>query len=303
MRRALLLLFLLPLAQKLAAQALDTLDTRDAAVKIVLFADHSWRYISDPSVHASDDIFTEYWDTVSVHSYRALPDSVLHLPVTLTLVDSASIFVMPCDAPLGSQYGPRRRRMHAGVDMPFPTGTPVRAAFDGQVRYASYNSGGYGFLVVVRHLNGLETYYGHLSRFNCSVGDWVRAGDVIAYGGSTGRSSGPHLHFETRYLSQPFDPCWIIDFEKKELRAEEFCLEKAHLGRGASYRQYAKTGKIVGPSPAPSQEVAVVFHTVRSGDTLSGIAKKYHTSVSSICRLNGIRATTVLQVGKRLKVK
>lgn len=298
MRRALLLsLLLLPLAQRLAAQAIDTLDTRDAAVKIVLFADHRWRYISDPSVHASDDIFTEYWDTVSVHSYRALSDSVLHLPVTLALVDSASTFVMPCDASLGSQYGPRHRRMHAGVDLPYPTGTPVRSAFDGQVRYASYNSGGYGFLVVVRHLNGLETYYGHLSRFNCSVGDWVRAGDVIAYGGSTGRSSGPHLHFETRYLSQPFDPCWIIDFEKKELREESFCLKKEHLNRGAAYRNYVKTGNAVAP------EMAVAYHTVRRGDTLSRIATKYHTSVKSICRLNGIKETTVLQVGKRLKVR
>lgn len=297
MRRFLTLLLLLSAVQNLAAQAIDTLDTADSAVKIVLFADHSWRYISDPSVHASDDIFTEYWDTVSVHSYRALPDSVLHLPMTLTLVDSASTFVMPCDSYLGSQYGPRRRRMHAGVDLPYPTGTPVRAAFDGQVRYASYNSGGYGFLVVVRHLNGLETYYGHLSRFKCSVGDWVRAGDVIALGGSTGRSTGPHLHFETRYLSQPFDPCWIIDFEKKQLRDEQFCLKKEYLNRGAAYRNYVKTGNAVAP------EMTVAYHTVRSGDTLSRIATKYHTSVRALCRLNGIKETTVLQLGKRLKVR
>lgn len=297
MRRLLSLLLLTAVAQGLAAQAVDTLDTADSAVKIVLFADHTWRYISDPSVHASDYIFTEYWDTVSVHSYRALPDSLLHLPVTLTLVDTASTFSMPCDAPLGSPYGPRRRRMHAGVDLPFPTGTPVRAAFDGQVRYASYNSGGYGFLVVIRHLNGLETYYGHLSRFKCNVGDWVRAGDVIALGGSTGRSTGPHLHFETRYMSQPFDPCWIFDFDKKQLREEQFCLKKEYLNRGAAYRHYVKTGNAVAP------EMAVAYHTVRKGDSLSRIAAKYHTSVRALCRLNGIRETTVLQVGKRLKVR
>lgn len=298
MKRFLILLLLLPVAGRLAAQAIDTLDTGDAAVKIVLFADHSWRYISDPSVHASDDIFNEYWDTVSVHSYRSLPDSVLHLPVTLALVDSASLFSMPCDSYLGSLYGFRRRRMHAGVDMPYPKGTPVRAAFDGQVRYASYNSGGYGFLVVIRHLNGLETYYGHLSRFKCNVGDWVRAGDVIAYGGSSGRSSGPHLHFETRYLSQPFDPCWIIDFDNKQLRDSCFCLRKEHLNRGAAYRHSLKTGKVVAPV-----EPAETWHTVRSGDSLSRIATKYHTSVREICRLNGIRETTILKIGKRLRIR
>lgn len=297
MRRFLLQLFLVLAPLSAGAQAIDTLDTADSNVRIVLYADHSWRYVSDPSVHASDDLFTEYWDTVAVHSYRSAPDSTLKLPVTLALVDSVSAFVMPCDSWVISGYGPRRRRFHSGVDLPFPTGTPVLAAFDGQVRFASYNSGGYGFLVVVRHINGLETFYGHLSRFNCKVGDWVREGDLIAFGGSTGRSTGPHLHFETRYMGHPFDPMWIIDFDKKQLRSEQFCLKKEYLDRGASFRNYVRTGNPQAP------EMTLSYHIVRKGDTLSRIATKYHTSVRALCRLNGISENTVLQLGKKLKVR
>ena len=97
-----------------------------------------------------------------------------------------------------SKFGYRRGRRHQGTDIPLKSGTPVAAAFDGRVRMSSYVSG-YGNLVILRHENGLETFYGHLSKRQVSVGDWVRAGDIVGLGGSTGRSSGPHLHFETRY--------------------------------------------------------------------------------------------------------
>ncbi|MBO4447427.1 MAG: peptidoglycan DD-metalloendopeptidase family protein, partial [Bacteroidales bacterium] len=273
----------------------------DPNVRMVLYQDHTWCYISDPSIHASDDLFNEFWDPASVHPYRNAPDTSFKMPVTLTLVDSVSRFVMPCESFLRSKYGPRRRRFHAGVDLPYPTGTPVKSVFDGQVRYASYNAGGYGFLVVVRHLNGLETYYGHLSGFNCKPGDWVRAGDVIAFGGSTGRSTGPHLHFETRYRGHPFDPQWVIDFEKKQLRADTLFLRRDYLDRGLPYGKYS-SGK-GGTSTAASGEVQPLYHTVRNGDTLSGIAKKYHTTVKAVCRLNGIKETTVLRLGKRLRVR
>ena len=197
-------------ARSTATPYADTLDTGNPAVKVVLYDNGTYRYVKDPKALQDDKVFTEHWDTRSVNPYhdeKPLPDRF-----SLWIVDTLDSYCCPNKTRVYSKFGYRHGRRHQGVDLPYPTGTPVYAAFDGKVRVSDY-VGGYGNLIIIRHANGLETFYGHLSRRDKEPGDWVNAGDIIGLGGSTGRSSGPHLHFETRYQGYAFDPTWLIDFE------------------------------------------------------------------------------------------
>ena len=149
--------------------------------------------------------------------------------VNLKLVKDSTDFCFPVKNAKTSNYGWRWKRGHHGVDIKLRTGDPVHAAFGGTVRVAS-RMGGYGNCVVIRHANGLETLYGHLSKINVKHGQQVEAGEVIGLGGSTGRSTGPHLHFECRFLYQTFDPEWILDFDKHSLRTRRLHLDKSYFG-------------------------------------------------------------------------
>ena len=213
--------------------AVDTLDIQDGRLLLVLRDDHTWYYIKNIERLAADSTFTQAWVPNSTNPYNVVLDS-LPLRNTICLVDSASVFVCPNKTKVFSRFGLRHGRRHQGVDLPLKTGTPVFAAFDGRVRVSTYNKG-YGNLVVIRHENGLETYYGHLSKREVEVGDWVHAGDEIGLGGSTGRSTGPHLHFETRYQGFAFDPEWIADYEKGTLRSNVFVLRRSYLNASSRY--------------------------------------------------------------------
>ena len=312
--------------QQILSQALkkgtpyaDTLDTGNPAVKVVLYNNGTYRYVKDPSTVAKDSVFTEFWDTRNVNPYNQTPES---LPdrFSLWIVDTLDSYTCPYVTHPRSQFGYRHGRRHQGIDLPYPTGTPVAAAFDGKVRISDY-VGGYGNLVVIRHANGLETFYGHLSRRDVSAGDWVSAGDIIGLGGSTGSSTGPHLHFETRYRGAAFDPSWLIDFETGTLRHRLLKIRSWYFNPNQRYIQNVddedeifrtdeedrllaeEQAKKEAAARAAAEAAAMKYHTVRSGDTLSSIACKYHTSVAEICRLNGIKATTILQIGKRLRVR
>ena len=206
-----------------------------------------------------------------------------------------------------SNYGKRRRRMHYGIDLGYPTGTPVVAAFDGIVRISQTNAGGYGNLIVLRHNNDLETYYGHLSKRLVNPGQMVHAGDTIGLGGNTGRSYGSHLHFETRYLGIPFNPTKIIDFANYKLRSDTLyirgCPAASNLAAKNSINttiQNSSSQQIA--SSASTNTSSKVYYKVKNGDTLSRIAQKYHTSVNQIKRLNGLRSD-FLRIGQRLRVK
>ena len=129
----------------------------------------------------------------------------------------SSFFCAPVGK-LNSPFGPRGRKQHKGIDTGLDIGDTLRSVFDGKIRYAQYNSGGYGNLVIIRHHNGLETYYAHLSKMFVKSGDIVSAGDVIGLGGETGNALGPHLHFEIRYMDNAFDPEKIIDLKINVLR-------------------------------------------------------------------------------------
>ena len=290
----------------------DTLDTDDPAIKIILYNDYTWRFIKDPAVIMKQDVFSEYWDDRNADPYHFPTDSLPDV-WTVWIVDSLGQYHCPHQTAVYSGFGYRHRRRHQGVDLPLHTGEPVYAAFDGKVRISSY-VGGYGNLIVLRHENGLETFYGHLSKSHVQPGDWVHAGQVIGDGGSTGRSSGPHLHFETRYKGYAFDPQWLIDFKEGVLRHRLFTLKKRYFSPESQYSQSEEDEEAIfkadneerakAETERKKQEAAAKkYHRIRSGDTLSGIAKRYGTTVSKICALNGIKATTTLQVGKSLRVK
>ena len=187
-----------PIANMNGIIPLDTLQTINEAVKIVIYNDNSWKYVRDREFVKDSSIYTKYWDTGTLFPYKEYPLSEMPASLAIDLVDSLKCYHYPHKGSIRSKYGIRHRRRHQGVDIPIKTGDPVYATFNGRVRISEYNRGGYGNLIIVRHDNGLETYYGHLSERLVQSGEWVEAGQIIGLGGSTGRSTGPHLHFETR---------------------------------------------------------------------------------------------------------
>ncbi len=290
---------------------LDTIDTSNPRIKLVLYDDNTWKYVKDGDLVKNDSTFTTSWDSGRANPYHTtfaeLPDRV-----SIWLVDSSSQFCVPYQTKIYSRFGVRRGRRHQGVDLPLKTGEQVRAAFDGKVRISSYMKG-YGNLVVIRHENGLETFYGHLSKRLVEENQWVHAGDVVGLGGSTGRSTGPHLHFETRYQGYAFDPSWIADFEKGTLRSGVFTLKKKYLSARSNYVPesedeeedilIAEKEDREEEARIAAEEAAKRYHTIRSGDTLGALAVKYGTTVRQLCAWNGIKATTTLRIGRKLRVK
>ena len=291
--------------------AVDTLDIADGNLLLVLKDDHTWYYIKNIHKLQEEDVFKDHWLVNTTDAYR-LPLDSLPLHNTILLVDSTSRFVCPNRTKVYSKFGYRHGRRHQGVDLPLKTGTPVVAAFDGRVRMSEYHSG-YGNLIIIRHENGLETYYGHLSKREVEVGDWVSAGQEIGKGGSTGRATGPHLHFETRYQGYAFDPEWLIDFETGTLRSGVFTLKKKYLSELSNYVPesedeeeeilLAEAEDREAEAKKAAEEAAKQYHTIKSGDTLGALAVRYHTTVSKLCSMNGIKSTTTLRIGQRLRVK
>ena len=216
--------------------AIDTLPTANSALSIVLFNDNTWRYILAEDYKNDSEVFNDHWNTSSTHAYTDVELNSLPEATVIRLVDSLESYHYPYLGRITSRYGPRRGRSHQGLDIGLKTGDPIYATFDGKVR-VSKAAGDYGNLVVIRHNNGLETYYAHLSQRDVEVGDWVVAGQQIGLGGSTGRSTGPHLHYEVRYKGQSFDPERIIDFSNGILRRDELLLKRRHFSIYAKYEQ------------------------------------------------------------------
>lgn len=225
-----------------------------------------------------------HWNT-DVLFDRERSGLILHDTLCLKLAEHEHEFAMPCTGHLTSPFGWRRGRMHYGVDLKLNTGDPVVSAFPGMVRISKYNRT-FGHVVVVRHHNGLETLYAHLSKRLVQPGQIIAAGDTLGLGGNTGRSYGSHLHFEVRFLDQPIDPSLIVDVENGALKAKSF---EIHKGTFASM------------AAAKAASGARKYHIVRKGDTLSAISRRYGVSVQALCRLNGINQRAVLSLGQRVR--
>lgn len=252
------------------------------------------------------------WDTLCVKRYSEVPPA-LGDSVSLPLFNQYSTgFVMPVEGTFLSPFGHRGRRVHSGVDIKLEAGDPVSAAFDGVVRMARRYSG-YGNCVVVRHFNGLETLYGHLSKINVRVNQQVKAGDVIGLGGHTGRATCNHLHFETRFQGKAFNPKQLINFDTYSLLADTFAVTRSTYGLTRDYLPGTSTTELAvdngnstsksNSSKSSKSSKSKKYHTIKSGDTLSAISRKYNTSVKQLCSINGIKPTKKLQLGTKIRVK
>lgn len=295
----------IPSSMLLPTDPIDTLDTVNEYIKVILYGDNTWQYYKTPEYQKVTGVFDECWKEDGTNPYGV---SLSELPESwsIWLVDSLKQYHCPFqgDVHYRGKFGVRRGRRHQGVDLPLKTGDPIYATFTGKVRISEY-WGAFGNLVVIRHENGIETFYAHMSNRLVKPGDWVNAGDVIGYGGSTGRSTGPHLHFETRYKGFAFDPQWLIDFKTGELRHRLFVLKKKYFNIYSNYEQDFEDEVLnhKDDKAEDAEKAAMKWYTVRSGDTLYKIARNNGTTVKELCRLNGISQNATLKIGKRLRVR
>ena len=288
-----------------ASDPVDTLDTANEHIKVILYGDNTWQYYKTPGFQQVAGVYDSNWNDSDTNPYDL---QLQDLPAqwSIWLVDSLDQYHCPYQAKVyyRGKFGPRRGRRHQGVDLPLKVGDPVYATFTGKVRVSKY-WGAFGNLVIIRHDNGLETFYAHLSKRNVEVGDWVNAGDVIGLGGSTGRSTGPHLHYETRYNGYAFDPQWLIDFKTGQLRQRLFVLKKKYFNIYSNYEQDFED-EILNEEEDKKEDAereAMRWYTIKSGDTLGRIAINNNTTVNELCRLNGITRTTTLKIGKKIRVR
>jgi murein DD-endopeptidase MepM/ murein hydrolase activator NlpD len=246
-------------------------------------------YSSADSYANFDPSFDYYgiWDTVSVNPYK----------IDLTKKEDTTEIILndhyQCDyqhpfcGNVTSHFGPRGRyRYHYGIDIDLETGDSVKCAFEGTVRI-SRKSSTFGNVVVVRHKNGLETIYAHLSRLDVKIGDHVEAGDLLGLGGNTGRSRGSHLHFEVRYKGMAINPESVISFEYGTLLVDKLLIDKHCFNYVKDYSKYKGKSH---------------YYQVRKGDTLSKIAQRHKVSVNTLCKLNKITKKTILRPGRKLRL-
>ena len=225
------------------------------------------------------------WSNAYAHNYKnvTLPDSFM--------IDLSGYCMPTTNTKITSKFGPRRRRMHQGIDVKVYIGDTIRSAFSGKVRVVK-NQGrrtGYGKYIIIRHENGLETVYGHLSKQLVHEDQYVEAGEVIGLGGNTGRSTGSHLHFETRFLGQAINPALMFDFEKQDIVADNYLFIKGK-------NRYRRSN-----SSAVTSAGDVQYYKVRKGDSLSRISRKTGVSIDRLCKLNGITRKTTLRPNQVLK--
>ena len=236
----------------------------------------------------ADELYGSNWENRWVDPFRGA--AKVNFPDSFAIDCSSFVYPIAIDsmARITSKYGPRRRRMHKGIDLKVLKGDTIRAAFNGKVRIKAFERRGYGYYVVLRHPNGLETIYGHLSKILVEENQIVRAGETIGLGGNTGRSTGSHLHFETRFLGQAINPAEIIDFENGVPHQDTYVFHNVKIN-GRRSNIYT------------SSSDRMVYHRVKSGDTLGKIARIYGTSVNELCRLNGLKSTSVLRIGQSIR--
>ena len=247
----------------------------------------------------------EDWNNHYAHRATALPD---------TFKINLRGFCMPTDnRVVTSNFGARWGRQHKGIDVKVYIGDTSRAAFSGKVRMVKYEAGGYGKYVVIRHGNGLETIYGHMSKHLVAEDEIVEAGQPIGLGGNTGRSTGSHLHFETRLCGVALNPALMFDFKNQDVIGDYYMFYRDTYQKESivanRLRGVGGKGKIEADedtelaiaAPAASYAKDVKFHKVKRGETLASIARKRGTTIDEICRLNRIGRNIRLMPGQILK--
>ncbi len=248
------------------------------------------------------------WENYTAHRETALPDTFR--------IDLRG-FAMPTDSRvLTSNFGARWGRQHKGLDIKVYIGDTIRAAFSGKVRVVRYEANGYGNFVVIRHFNGLETIYGHMSKHLVKPDQEVRAGEPIGLGGNTGRSTGSHLHFETRLCGVALNPALMFDFRNQDVTGDFYTFRKNTYSRESAQANRLRGVSGSSASSADDQLFAqstskkssnkrntasTRFHKVKKGETLYSIARKRNTTVNAICKLNGIGKNMKLRAGQILK--
>lgn len=277
-------------------KAVDTLSLRRLIVK---------ESMENPSADLYDG-----WDNKYAHRATSLPENYR--------IDLRG-FCMPTPSRVvTSNFGYRARwgRQHKGLDIKVYIGDTIRAAFSGKVRIVRYEAGGYGKYVVIRHNNGLETIYGHLSKQLVAENEEVRAGEPIGLGGNTGRSTGSHLHFETRLCGVALNPALMFDFRNQDVtgdyyvfnrssyesESEEATRERGMVNNGSYTADQVRGGSYAGnASSEGSSQVEKLYHKVAAGETLTSIARRRNVTVEQICRLNHLTPSSKVRPGMILR--
>ncbi len=255
----------------------------------------------DAAAESEDDILYASFDTRSIHYTNRFDYSSITDPIPVELVNEKEkkFFACPIEKKVTSRFGPRRRRWHYGIDLGLRTGDPIKVMFDGKVRIAK-RSGAYGNLVVIRHDNGLETYYAHLSRIDVELNQDVKAGEILGLGGNTGRSTGPHLHLEIRYLGAAINPEKVIDFKTFTLLSDTLMLTKDCFRKTTT--PSSQRSSLAQNSGGTKTTKGGKYYKVRKGDTLGQIARRNGTTVKQIAKLNNIKGTQI-RAGQTLRIR
>lgn len=268
--------------------------------KIKLIEQNTFIDLLENDLEPELDIYTEGWNSKSVNPFneKDVPD---------TQIIDVTGYRMPHNGPLTSLYGYRQRfrRMHKGVDIGIKSNDTIYAAFDGKVRLTAYEGKGYGNYIILRHPNGLETVYGHLNKHLVKPDDVVRAGDPIGLGGSTGRSTGPHLHFETRFMGYAINPSAIFDFANHTTHTDEYTFSKTTYTKARNFAPSKNKRELAADdaNTYKSGNSQIASYTVKKGDTINKIARAHGMSATSLRKLNGLESSDAIKIGQELRLK
>ncbi len=244
------------------------------------------------------------WSNKYAHQETEMPDSFL--------IDLRNFCMPTTSRVITSNFGKRWGRAHKGLDIKVYIGDTIRAAFSGKVRIVNYEAKGYGRYVVIRHYNGLETIYGHMSKQLVQEDQEVKAGDPIGLGGNTGRSTGSHLHFETRLCGVALNPAIMFDFRNQDVTADYYMYRSSTYNKDSELATRMNGVEVGGKSASASSSNSrnssgrgsssdVRYHKVQRGETLSSIARKRHVTVDKLCKLNRLKKTSVIRQGQILR--
>ena len=255
-------------------------------------------------MNPSADLYQD-WNNVYAHRETALPDTFR--------IDLRGFFMPTSSRIVTSNFGARWGRQHKGLDIKVYVGDTIRAAFSGKIRIVNYEPKGYGKYVVIRHHNGLETIYGHMSKHLVVENQDVKAGEPIGLGGNTGRSTGSHLHFETRLCGVALNPALMFDFHNQDVTGDFYNFRRSrYAAESAQATRLRGAGVTRTNGDDDDSDMAVAssrssytptarYHKIKKGETLQSIARKCHTTVAALCKINRIGKTKRLMPGQILK--